>query len=185
MAQSRAYRATAVILKRKNTGESDRILTVFSREHGKLRVIAKGVRKAASRRNAHLELFNEAVIMLHKGTSLDVVTQAEAMVTFTDKLVELWQVSAAYYVAELVDALVPDNAENAETYDLLSGVLKDIPATPRERLEERLVGFTRDALAASGFAHPAMPLTRLREIVPYAEGIIERRLKTPKMLWHL
>ena len=50
MAEFRSYRAEAIVLKHHDWGEADRILTVFTREHGKLRVIAKGVRKIRSRR---------------------------------------------------------------------------------------------------------------------------------------
>lgn len=183
----RTYRVTAVILRRKNTGETDRILTVFSREHGKQQLIAKGVRKTRSRRNAHLELFNETLMMVHQGKTWDIISQAEAKHMLTGELTELWQVSAAYFCCELVDAVLPYEEPNQPAYGLLTGMLSDLPKTDRTALEARLVAFATDLLSVLGFLdeeHRAS-LKRLRDLVPYIERVSERKMKTPRILWNL
>ncbi|EKD66911.1 MAG: DNA repair protein RecO, partial [uncultured bacterium] len=69
------YRVSAFILRRSNVGEADKILTIFSKKIGKLRVIAKGIRKISSRRGPHVDLFNEVSMMLHHGKTMDIVTE--------------------------------------------------------------------------------------------------------------
>ncbi|MBO0688766.1 MAG: DNA repair protein RecO, partial [Candidatus Dormibacteraeota bacterium] len=70
------YRDEALILRKLDYGEADRILTLLTREHGKVGVIAKGVRRPASRLAAVLELFMHVDVQLARGRNLDVVTQA-------------------------------------------------------------------------------------------------------------
>jgi len=71
------YPADAVVLRRLDYGEADRILTLLTREHGKLAVIAKGSRRAKARMGNGLDLFTRSQMMLAKGRNLDVVAQAE------------------------------------------------------------------------------------------------------------
>ncbi|MBI2622470.1 DNA repair protein RecO, partial [Candidatus Microgenomates bacterium] len=72
----RSYRAEGIILKRTNFGEADRFLTVFSKRHGKIKILAKGVRRITSRRGPNIELFNLATLYIHKGRHLDILTEA-------------------------------------------------------------------------------------------------------------
>ena len=65
------------MLRRVDFGEADRVLVLFTREHGKLSVVAKGIRRLSSRSAGHLELFTASEIQLAKGANLDVVTQVE------------------------------------------------------------------------------------------------------------
>ena len=74
---SRSYRTEALVIRHTNFGEADRILTLYSREKGKIRVVAKGVRKLKSRKAGHLEPFTRVQLQLAKGRDLPIVTQAE------------------------------------------------------------------------------------------------------------
>ena len=74
----RSLKVDAVILRHSDYGEADRLLTLFTREAGKLRAIAKGVRKMQSRKAGHLEPFTQVTLMLAQGHDLWIVTQAEA-----------------------------------------------------------------------------------------------------------
>ena len=76
MATPRLYRADAIVLKRTDVGEADRIITLYTPHHGKLRAIAKGVRKTTSRLAGHLELFTSAHVQLARGRELEVITQS-------------------------------------------------------------------------------------------------------------
>ena len=71
------YQADAVVLRRLDYGEADRILTLLTREHGKLAAIAKGSRRAKARSGNSLDLFARSRMMLAKGRNLDVVAQVE------------------------------------------------------------------------------------------------------------
>jgi len=74
-----SLRVEAVILRHADWGEADRLLTLYSREQGKLRAIAKGVRKIQSRKAGHLEPFTRSKIMLARGHDLWIVTQTDSI----------------------------------------------------------------------------------------------------------
>jgi len=106
--RQRLYRISAIVLKRREMGEADRLLTVLTRERGKLTLLAKGVRKSASRKAGHIEPFTHVDLLVAKGKSLDLVTQAETLGAHRNLREDLWRSSWAYYVAELADAFIQD-----------------------------------------------------------------------------
>ena len=84
--RNRSYSTQAIILKRFNYGEADRILTLFTDKHGKITVIAKGVRKPQSRKRGHVELFNHIKAYIVNGKSLGILTEAETIHNFGNHL---------------------------------------------------------------------------------------------------
>ena len=147
--RERLYHAEAVILRRRDMGEADRLLTVFSREHGKLRQIAKGVRRPSSRKAGHLELFNRVRLLVARGRELDVITQAEAVHSYPNIHADLMLVGYASYAIELLDHFTVDAEQNTELYRLIERTLErldrgDPPAAVLRHYELRLldmVGF--------------------------------------------
>lgn len=127
--RDRLYRTEAVILRRMDYGEADRILTLYTPHYGKLRVIAKGVRKMTSRLAGHLELFMRTQLMLATGRTFDVVTSAQIIEPYKQLHEDLNRVSHAYYVAELLDKLTVDDEENRPAYDLLVVALRALDQT--------------------------------------------------------
>ena len=81
------YRDTGVVLRVQKLGEADRIVTILTRRHGKVRAVAKGVRRTRSRWGARLEPFNHVDVQCYTGRSLDIVTQAETVDAFGAGLV--------------------------------------------------------------------------------------------------
>ncbi len=100
-------------------GEADRILTLYTQDQGKLRAVAKGVRRTTSRSAGHLELFTHADALLAVGRELDVISQVDTLDAFRAVREDLVLTSHAYYLAELVDRLTEDRMENAAIYDAL------------------------------------------------------------------
>src|SRR3712207_8076960 len=135
MARPRTYRVEAIVLKRIDFGEADRVLVIFTRDRGKLSVVAKGIRRISSRKAGHLELFTHAEIQLARGANLDVVTEATTRDAFRGLRDDLARTSHAYLVAELVDALTEEAAEQPEVFDLLVQTLsapEDAPDPDRK-----------------------------------------------------
>jgi DNA repair protein RecO (recombination protein O) len=124
----------AIVLRRIDFGEADRVLILFTRERGKLPVVAKGVRRISSRMAGHLELFTHAELQLAKGTNLDVVTQADTRNPFRALREDLTRTSTAYLVAELADALTEEAMEQPELFDLLTATFRALGATDDPRL---------------------------------------------------
>lgn len=107
------------MLKRRDMGEADRLLTVLTRDRGKLTLLAKGVRRQASRKAGHIEPFTCTEFLIAKGKSLDLVTQAETVEAHRHLREDLWRSSWAYYVVELADAFTQEADPNAPLFDLL------------------------------------------------------------------
>lgn len=122
--QERSIRAEGIILRHSDFGEADRLLTIFTREHGKVRVIAKGVRKARSRKAGHVEPFTRTQLQLARGRDLFILTQAEASDTFFTLRENLVLLGYASYIIELIDLSTYDEEENRSLYDLLARTLR-------------------------------------------------------------
>jgi DNA repair protein RecO (recombination protein O) len=117
--RDRLYRVQAIILKRTDVGEADRLLTLYTPERGKLRAVAKGARKPSSRKTGHVELFNHASLLIAVGRDIDVITQADTLDSFLPLRRDLDRLSYAYYFAELVDRFTEEEEENSAIFDLI------------------------------------------------------------------
>lgn len=124
MNRERLYKITAIVLKRTDFGEADRLLTVYSLEEGKLRLLAKGVRKPTSRKAGHLELFTHAKLLVARGKELDLITQAEALEYFQSLREDLARTGYAHYVAELTDGFMAEQDKNPQVFHLLLDTLR-------------------------------------------------------------
>lgn len=122
--RDRLYRAEAIVLKRSDFGEADRLLTLYTPDRGKLRAIAKGARKPSSRKSGHVELFTHSMLLVAKGRHLDVVTQADTLDAFLPLRANLEQLGYAYYLAELIDQFTREGIENRPLFDLLLHALR-------------------------------------------------------------
>ncbi len=118
--RERVYRTEAIVLRRSDFGEADRLLTVFTPGRGKLRLVAKGARKPSSRKSGHVELFSRGQFMVAVGRDLDIVTQAETLEPFLPLREDLLRTTYAYYVAELADAFTAERDENGPLFRLLA-----------------------------------------------------------------
>jgi len=144
--QERSIRAEGVILRHSDFGEADRLLIIFTRELGKVRVIAKGVRKARSRKAGHVEPFTRSNLQLARGRELFILTQAEAIDVYAALRADLVLLSYASYIIELIDRLANDEEENRSLYNLLVRTLTrlnrgDTPDLPTRYFEMRLLDF--------------------------------------------
>lgn len=114
----RIYRSEALILRRSDFSEADRLLLLVT-PGGKRRVVAKGIRKTSSRLAGHLELFTHAGLLLAIGRNLDIITQSQTLQSFERLRGDLERMACAYYVAELYDRLVQEEEENPALFRLL------------------------------------------------------------------
>lgn len=122
--RERSQRVEALILRHQRWGEADRILTIFSKEHGKMRVIAKGVRKTTSRKAGHIELFMQSTLQLAKGREFWILTQVETISAFQALREDLQKMSIASYVIELLDKFTYDDGPNPRLYRLVIETLE-------------------------------------------------------------
>jgi DNA repair protein RecO (recombination protein O) len=147
--RERTYRTEAIVLRRKDIGEADRILTLLTPGQGKVRVIAKGIRKPRSRKAGHLELFTRAKLLLARGHDLDIVTQAELVEAYRPVREDLLRSAYAGYMVELLDRFTPDEQENPELYELLTHGLAWAATAANLALAAR--AYELHLLSAAGF----------------------------------
>ncbi len=120
-----AYKATGLVLHRLNLGENDKILTLYTREHGKLSAVAKGARRVTSRISGATELFTQSRLLLATGKSLDIVTQCEIRESFPGLRSDLALLARATYFCELLDRLTLEHDATAseDLFDLTVSAL--------------------------------------------------------------
>jgi len=135
--RERVYRTRAIILKRREQGEADRVITLFTPEYGKRVVIARGVRKPTSRKAGHLEPFAHASLMLAKGKTWDVITSAQTVTSFRKLREDLDLAAYAYYFCELLDAFVQEEDPHPELFDLLLTAFRRLEVSPQPMLTAR------------------------------------------------
>jgi DNA repair protein RecO (recombination protein O) len=121
--KERSIRAEGIVLRHSDWGEADRILTIFTRQLGKVTAIAKGIRKPRSRKAGHLEPFSRTSMLLAHGRDLLILTQAEAIDVFEPLRQDLVLLGYTSYVIELLDRFTYEEGENRPLYNLLARTL--------------------------------------------------------------
>lgn len=123
MSQERLYQTEAIVVRRRDQGEADRVLTLCT-PLGKLSVIAKGVRKVRSRKAGHLELFAHVRLILARSrSSWDVISQAEMVKAYAPLRQDLILGTYARYVMEIYDRFVAEGEGGQAVFDLLRQTL--------------------------------------------------------------
>ena len=120
------YRDAGVVLRTHKLGEADRIITLLTRQHGRVRAVAKGVRRTTSRWGSRLEPFTHVDLQLAEGRSLDVITQAETLDPFNARLgLDYERYTAGTVMLETAERLVTEEKEPAvQQFLLLVGGLR-------------------------------------------------------------
>jgi DNA repair protein RecO (recombination protein O) len=164
--RERLYRADAVVLRRRDMGEADRLLTCFTRERGKLTLIAKGARKTTSRKAGHIELFSHSRLLVARARTWDIVTQADAVNVFLPLREDLQRTAHAYYVAELLDRFTEEQDEHQAMFDLVLDTLSRLCRASELRLPTRyyelhllgLAGFQPELFVCLACREPIQPI---------------------------
>lgn len=117
------YNADAIVIRSREYGEADKLLTLFSRERGKLEAVAKGVRKPKSTQRGGTQLFTYADFHLYKGKSLDTVSQVQPRESFIHIWNDLDRTIAASGIAELLDISTTREQPESELFTLTLGFL--------------------------------------------------------------
>jgi DNA repair protein RecO (recombination protein O) len=119
MYKPRTYQTEAIIIKKIKLGEADRILTLYTPHLGKIRAVAKGVRRPRSKLAGHLELLTHSLVSLARGRNLDTITGSQTINSFLPLKSDLQLSSYALYATELVDQFTADHIENYPLFQLL------------------------------------------------------------------
>ena len=161
MRRPHVYTTDALVIKRMDYGEADRILTLFTPGRGKIKAIAKGARRTTSRIAGHVELFTRSQLQLSAGRDLEIITQGESREHFPHLRTELWHATTAYYLAELIDKFTEEHNEYADLYALLIDSLR--------RLDEDAASLAQQTHNGHSGAH-TLRETQATSVSPSSEG---------------
>jgi DNA repair protein RecO (recombination protein O) len=152
------YRDQAIVIRTQKLGEADRIITLFSREHGRIRAVAKGVRRTKSKFGARLEPASFVDIQLYTGKTFDVVTQVEGIENYGDSIshdYQKWTIASS--ILEAAERFSANEGEPAlQQFLLLLGALK---ALAHESHDPSLIldAYLLRSLSVAGYA-PSMTI---------------------------
>lgn len=122
----RFFKDVGIIIKRFSYREADRVLTLMTKRHGRITVLAKGVRKMNSRKRGSVELFNVVKIQAVKGKGFHILTEVETLEPLETLRNDLDKVKSAFYLCELIDKMIPEHETNSLVYELLSKSLRGL-----------------------------------------------------------
>ena len=147
------YRDEAVVLRTQKLGEADRIITLLTRDTGRVRAVAKGVRRTTSRFGSRLEPFTYVDLQLAEGRSLDVITQAVTLAPYGAKIGSDYECyTAGTVMLETAERLVVEDKEPAlQQFLLLIGALRTMSSGERSP-SAVLDSFLLRSLSVAGYA---------------------------------
>ncbi len=120
------YRDNAIVLRTYKLGEADRIIVLLTEHHGKVRAVAKGVRKTTSKIGARLEPLNHVDVLLHRGRDLDTVSQVDLLSASNDLRSDLDVLTAGMALLEGADHMTQDREACPQTYRMLLGAIRTL-----------------------------------------------------------
>lgn len=168
-----------IVIKRKNLGEADKMLTLFTRASGKISIKAVGVRKITSKRSAHIELLNHIAVTLYQGKAAPLLLEVQTLHTYQYIKNDLMKIGYAYHICELIDGLCAEGQENEQVFRLLEQTLTRLETTaqPKTLIQD----FEVSLLSLLGF-YTKDALLQLEDTARLIEHVIEKRLKSKQLL---
>ncbi|MDQ2651226.1 MAG: DNA repair protein RecO [Actinomycetota bacterium] len=142
------YRDDGIVLRTHKLAESDRIVSILTRQHGKVRAVAKGVRKTKSKFGARLEPPTHLALQFYEGRELDIVTQAETIDHFRSIRDDLDRLTRGVSMLEAADQLLLDREPNPAMYQMLVGALRALAGNSGPLV---VAGFFLKVLALEGY----------------------------------
>lgn len=143
-----SFTTEGIVLRHNNFGEADRILTVLTPYKGKLKVLAKGIRRITSRRAGNVEPLNKVKVHIFTASGMPILQEAESLKTFSKIKDNLILSTYALYVLEITDRLIVEGQLHKEVYNLLLGLLELLEKNPRQIF---IRGFEVKLLTELGF----------------------------------
>lgn len=168
---SKLYRDEGIVLRTYKFGEADRIIVLLTREHGKVRAVAKGVRKTRSKFGGRLEPLSCVQIQLHKGRELDVVNQVETVDSNATIFGDLDAMTEGIAILEAVDQLVPDREPVPEIYRMLTGARRTLLTRPSPIV---VPAFLWKLLAAEGLRPQLDTCVSCEEVIDSSTAVTVR-----------
>lgn len=163
------------VLRRVNFGDADRYITIFTKNHGKIEVVAKGIRKITSRRGPSVELFNLIEFQVVKGAKNYILTETQLMNSFSSLKRNLEGARTVFLICELTDSLLPMGVKHYNVFRLL---LETIKRLGEESTDKVIHDFELNLLSILGYWDKKEQFKSEDHIRTFIEQILERKIRT-------
>lgn len=144
------YKSKGIVLKHIKLGEADKIAILFAPRHGKIRAVAKGLRKTKSKFGSRLEPFTFVDLLLYEGRELDIINQAEIITSFREIRSDLEKFKYGSVMLELIDKIAQEREESSRTFVLFLSALEALKAAP-DRYDQLLALFELKLMSLIGY----------------------------------
>lgn len=170
---SKLYSDEGIVLARRNFGEADRILSIYSKNHGRISAIAKGIRRLTSRKRGHLEVFSYVNFQIADGHGIGILTEVETVNSFEKVRKDLKKVSLAYFFTEVIGKITHEHERNDGIFELTLNYLEKLQL--ETRLRSLRMSFILELLTITGFWPEGKKLVNPDEKL---EEVIERSINS-------
>lgn len=172
----RSYSSEGIVMARRDFGEADRILVIYTKNYGRISFIAKGVRRPKSRKRGHIEVFNHLRFQAAAGHGLDIMTEAEVINDFKNIRSSLNKISLAYYVVEVVSKITHESEPNPELFEYLLNTLTKLSKV--SKLKDLRIKFVSDLLVMMGYWPEDKKLVNPDDVL---EEVSERQISSVRV----
>lgn len=172
----RTYSSEGFVIARRKFSEADRILILFTKDFGKIPVIAKGVRKLTSRKRGGIEIFTHIKFSAAKSHSLDILTEVEVLDSYDEIRINLKKVSLAYYFCEVIGRITRDEEKHVDLYQILFNAFERLKSSEKPKVLR--LNFVKDALTTVGFWPHDKTMNNPDMIL---ESIVERKINSSRV----
>lgn len=176
----KALATHAIVIKRVNFGEADKLLTIFTRKHGKLVVLAKGIRKINSRKAPHLEFFSYAKVLLTAGRTWDYLVEAQTIENFSFLRTKIDRIAQAFQMVEEVERLCAERQAHKNIFDLLLVSFQKLNDRKLLQTSGIVEEFTLNFLWELGYL-PYGKVIPQETLYKYLEQVMEKSLKSKNL----
>lgn len=176
-----SFKTEGIILGKRDFSEADRILDIYSKDNGKISLIAKGVKRLGSRKRGHIEVFSKIAFQAVNGKGIPILTEVDTIDDFKKIRKSIKKISLAYYFMEVASKLTREGGENTEFYNYLGNILEKLKvATQLKKLRYEFVTNTLKILGywpeGKELLYPDEKLEEVMERQVYSKRVGKRIL---------
>lgn len=174
--KQRNYSTQALILAIKDYSEADRIIVVYTKDFGKLSLIAKGVRKTKSKKRGHLEIFNHLNFSAVKSKGLDIMIEADLINSFPNIRKNLKKISVGYYFCEVIGKITKEDEKHVILFDFLIDYFGKLEK--ENNLKSLRMSFIKNLLINLGYWPEGKKIIDADKVL---EAVIERNINSSRV----
>lgn len=171
-----SYSSEGIILARRNFGEADRIVSIYSKDRGRISLLAKGIRRPKSKKRGHLEIFSLLKFSASASNGIDLLIEADMEDDFAAIRKSLSKISLAYYFCEVVGKITHEGEKNEDLFKLIKSYL--IKLKSAIKLKQLRYEFILRLLILLGFWPEGKEINNPDEVL---EEVIERQVASARV----